>query len=439
MQIVIPQTIKWADTGEADRVATLKRPPPPEGNFQQAVANIISRVREDGDTALLEFGEKFDDVVLSQLEVTKQEWASAESQVTAEVLQAMDEAISRIYVFHAAGKPLPVSMETSPGLRCEARYLPISPVGLYVPGGTAPLLSTVIMLAIPAQIAGADQVVLCTPPDKNGQVAPAILAAASRCGIRRVFKVGGAQAIAAMGLGTETIPACAKLFGPGNAWVTEAKQQISALPGGAARDMPAGPSEVMVIADKHADVKAVCWDLLSQAEHGVDSQAIVISDNPDFLQELGQQLPALAESLPRADILQQSLRYLRRILVESIDVAVEISNRYAPEHLILNCNDANQEADKITAAGSVFIGPWTPESLGDYCSGTNHVLPTYGYARAYSALSVSDFMRRMTMQRASHFALRNTGPVAMTLARAEGLEAHAMAVEYRLSSRKAVQ
>jgi histidinol dehydrogenase len=295
------------------------------------------------------------------------------------------------------------------------------------------------MLAIPAQIAGADQVVLCTPPDASGQVAPAILAAASRCGIRRVFKVGGAQAIAAMGLGTETIPACAKLFGPGNAWVTEAKQQISALPGGAARDMPAGPSEVMVIADKHADVTAVCWDLLSQAEHGVDSQAIVISDSPDFLQELGQQLPALAKSLPRADILQQSLRYLRRILVESIEVALEISNRYAPEHLILNCNDANQEADKITAAGSVFIGPWTPESLGDYCSGTNHVLPTYGYARAYSGLSVSDFMRRMTMQRASQFALRNTGPVAMTLARAEGLEAHAMAVEYRLNSRKAVQ
>ena len=439
MQIVIPQTIKWADTVEADRVATLNRPPPPEGNFQQAVANIISRVRADGDSALLEFGEKFDDVVLSQLEVTKQEWAAAESQVSTEVLQAMDEAISRIYVFHAAGKPSPVSMETSPGLRCEARYLPISPVGLYVPGGTAPLISTVIMLAIPAQIAGADQVVLCTPPDKSGQVAPAILAAASRCGIRRVFKVGGAQAIAAMGLGTETIPACAKLFGPGNAWVTEAKQQISALPGGAARDMPAGPSEVLVIADKDADVKAVCWDLLSQAEHGVDSQAIVISNNADFLQELGQQLPALAESLPRADILQQSLRYLRRILVESIDLALEISNRYAPEHLILNCNDANQKADKITAAGSVFIGPWTPESLGDYCSGTNHVLPTYGYARAYSGLSVSDFMRRMTLQRASHYALRNTGPVAMTLARAEGLEAHAMAVEYRLDSRKVVQ
>jgi histidinol dehydrogenase len=292
------------------------------------------------------------------------------------------------------------------------------------------------MLGIPAQIAACDEVLLCTPPDRNGQIAPAILAAASRCGIKRVFKVGGAQAIAAMGLGTESIPACVKLFGPGNAWVTEAKQQIASLPGGAARDMPAGPSEVLVIADQDADVTAVCWDLLSQAEHGPDSQAIVISDNTEFLEELGQQLPALAAALPRADILQQSLRYLRRIRVDSVDEAVAISNRYAPEHLILNCNDATQAAEKVTVAGSVFIGPWTPESLGDYCSGTNHVLPTYGYARAYSGLSVSDFLRRMTMQRASNFALRNTGSTAVTLARAEGLEAHAMAVEYRLNSRK---
>ena len=439
MDIVIPQIINWAGTNEADRSATLRRPPPPEGDFQQAVGAIIKRVRKEGDTALLEFCKTYDDVVLEQLEVSAEEWSQAESQVDAEVLRAMDEAISRIYIFHAAGKPAPISMETAPGLRCEARYLPISPVGLYVPGGTAPLISTVIMLAIPAQIAACEQVILCTPPDKNGQVAPAILAAASRCGIKRVFKVGGAQAIAAMGLGTESIPACAKLFGPGNAWVTEAKQQIAALPGGAARDMPAGPSEVLVIADDEADVTAVCWDLLSQAEHGPDSQAIVISESSGFLEEIGRQLTVLAEGLPRAGILQQSLRYLRRICVGSIDEAINISNRYAPEHLILNCNDGNRAADQVTAAGSVFIGPWTPESLGDYCSGTNHVLPTYGYARAYSGLSVSDFMRRMTLQRASNFALRKTGPTAITLARAEGLEAHAMAVEYRLNSRKGPQ
>ena len=432
--VTVPEMIDWSRTSETERETALRRPPIPAGDFQRAVADIISRVSEDGDEALRELGEKYDGVLLGDLEVSANEWAEAGSLVDPVVLQAMDEAISRIYAFHIAGKPAPVSMETAPGLRCEARYLPISPVGLYVPGGSAPLISTVIMLAVPAQIAGCEQAVLCTPPDQQGQVSPAILAAAARCGIKRVFKVGGAQAIAAMGLGTESIPACAKLFGPGNAWVTEAKQQIAALPGGAARDMPAGPSEVLVIADKDADVTAVCWDLLSQAEHGPDSQAIVISDSQDFLNEVRRELPVMAAALPRAAILEKSLRYLRSILVNSIAEAVEISNRYAPEHLILNCDDADQAADRVSVAGSVFIGPWTPESLGDYCSGTNHVLPTYGYARAYSGLSVSDFLRRMTMQRASNFGLRNAGPAAVTLARAEGLDAHAMAVEYRLNN-----
>ena len=432
--VTVPEMIDWSRTNEVERETALRRPPIPAGDFQQTVADIISRVREDGDEALRELGEKYDGVLLGDLEVNANEWAEAESLVDPVVLQAMDEAISRIYAFHVAGKPVPVSMETAPGLRCEARYMPISPVGLYVPGGSAPLISTVIMLAVPAEIAGSEQVVLCTPPDQQGQVSPAILAAAARCGIKRVFKVGGAQAIAAMGLGTESIPACAKLFGPGNAWVTEAKQQIAALPGGAARDMPAGPSEVLVIADKDADVTAVCWDLLSQAEHGPDSQAIVISDSQDFLNEVRRKLPVMAVALPRAAILEKSLRYLRSILVNSIVEAVEISNRYAPEHLILNCDDADQAADRVSAAGSVFIGPWTPESLGDYCSGTNHVLPTYGYARAYSGLSVNDFLRRMTLQRASNFGLRNAGPAAVTLARAEGLDAHAMAVEYRLNN-----
>jgi histidinol dehydrogenase len=225
------------------------------------------------------------------------------------------------------------------------------------------------------------------------------------------------------------------LFGPGNAWVTEAKQQISVLPGGAAREMPAGPSEVLVIADSGADARAVCWDLLSQAEHGMDSQAIVISDSAELLGEIADLLPDMAAGLPRSAILAESLKYLRRVLVKSIVEAVEISNRYAPEHLILNCSDAGQVADLVTAAGSVFIGPWTPESLGDYCSGTNHVLPTYGYARAYSGLSVNDFLRRMTLQRASLFGLRSVGPCAATLARAEGLDAHRMAVEYRLNAK----
>lgn len=435
MQIRIPELINWSALNQMLRDTALERPPLPCGDFEKSVKDIIDHVRDNGDQALREFSEKYDGVKVEQAEVSADEWAEAESQVDPKVLQAMDEAISRIKAFHVAGKPAPVSMETAPGLRCEARYLPISPVGLYVPGGSAPLISTVIMLAVPAQIAGCEQVVLCTPPDKQGKVSPAILAAASRCGIKRVLKVGGAQAIAAMGLGTETIPRCAKLFGPGNAWVTEAKQQISSIPGGAARDMPAGPSEVLVIADRDADATAVCWDLLSQAEHGPDSQAIVISDSSETLESVGRLLPGLAQGLPRMAILAESLQYLRRILVGSIEEAVEISNLYAPEHLILNCASADKMADTVKAAGSVFIGPWTPESLGDYCSGTNHVLPTYGYARAYSGLSVSDFLRRMTLQRASNFGLRTAGPCASTLAKAEGLDAHSMAVEYRLNSK----
>lgn len=433
MNIRIPDLIRWSASTEAVRDATLQRPPPPAGNLQQRVSEIISSVKEGGDDALRKLGEKYDGVKIDQLEVSNEEWAVADSLVEPAVLKAMDEAISRIDAFHLAGKPVAVSMETTPGLRCEARYLPISPVGLYVPGGTAPLISTVIMLAVPARIAACDQIVLCTPADAKGQVAAAILAAASRCGVKRVFKAGGAQAIAAMGLGTESIPACAKLFGPGNAWVTEAKQQIAAMPGGAARDLPAGPSEVLVIADQTADATSVCWDLLSQAEHGPDSQAIVISDNRELLDDVGRLIPQMAKKLPRAAILSESLKYLRRILVESTAQALEISNRYAPEHLMLSCSGADQVAARVTAAGSVFIGQWTPESLGDYCSGTNHVLPTYGYARAYSGLSVSDFMRRMTLQRASQFGLRTAGPCASVLAQAEGLEAHRMAVEYRLA------
>lgn len=431
---MLSELVDWSQLNDTERENVLQRPPIPAGDFQQDVAAIISRVSEGGDEALRELGEKYDGVVPGSLEVCADEWATADSLVDSDVLQAIDEAIARVEAFHIAGKPAPVSMETAPGLVCEARYLPISPVGLYVPGGSAPLISTVIMLAVPARIAACEQVVLCTPPDREGGVSPAILAAASRCGIKQVFKTGGAQAIAAMGLGTESIPACAKLFGPGNAWVTEAKQQISAMPGGAARDMPAGPSEVLVIADKNADATAVCWDLLSQAEHGPDSQAIVISDSQDLLNSVYRLLPAMAGELPRAAILEDSMQHLRRILVNSLTEAVEISNIYAPEHLILNCTDAEQLADRVKAAGSVFIGPWTPESLGDYCSGTNHVLPTYGYARAYSGLSVNDFLRRMTLQRASQAGLRIAGPAAVTLARAEGLDAHAMAVEYRLDN-----
>jgi histidinol dehydrogenase len=433
MNIRLPEIIYWQDADSARREVAIQRPPLPDMDITSAVGAIIARVAREGDKALRQLARKYDGVELDALEVSALEWAAAESAVDTEVLQAMDEAITRIDVFHRAGMPEPLSVDTAPGLRCEARFLPISPAGLYVPGGSAPLISTVLMLAVPARIAGCEEVVLCTPPDGEGNVPPAILAAAARCGVKRVFKAGGAQAIAAMGLGTESIPACAKLYGPGNSWVTEAKQQISVMPGGAARDMPAGPSEVLVIADADADPVAVCWDLLSQAEHGPDSQSIVIGDSGEMLERVGRLLAEMAADLPRAEILAQSLQYLRRIRVDSVAQAVEISNRYAPEHLILNCNDPEKLVDNITAAGSVFIGPYTPESLGDYCSGTNHVLPTYGYARAYGGLSVLDFLRRMTLQRASQSGLRGVGPCAATLARAEGLDAHRMAVEYRLN------
>lgn len=431
--IAIPAVIDWKSLDQKAQRDVLQRPPLPSGDVHSVVAEIIEQVGQRGDAALFEYTQKFDRLELAELEVTEEEWLSAESQVADTVVTAIDDAIARIDAFHTAGKPVSLSLETAVGMHCEARYLPITPVGLYVPGGTAPLISTVMMLAIPARIAGCKDVVMCTPADTNGKVAPAILLTASRCGVQRVFKVGGAQAIAAMGLGTESIPACAKLFGPGNAWVTEAKQQISARPGGAARDMPAGPSEVLVIADESADATAICWDLLSQAEHGPDSQVIAISDSTELLQNIRRLLPELAESQPRLNILQKSLQHVRLIQADSTEIAVEISNQYAPEHLIINCKDADRVAVKVTTAGSVFIGPWTPESLGDYCSGTNHVLPTYGYARAYSGLSVIDFMRRMTLQRASNFGLRTVGPCAATLAREEGLEAHAMAVDYRLS------
>lgn len=426
--------LTWNTLNSAGQRAALQRPEIDSSSIVHDVASIIAQVREKGDSAIRSFSLQFDGVELDELLISQEVANSAAAQVEADLLEAMDAAASRIAAFHAAGMPSPTRLETASGLVCESRYLPISPVGLYVPGGSAPLLSTVMMLAIPAVLAGCRKIILCTPPSANGSVSPIILAAARRCGIGEIFAIGGAQAIAAMAFGTETVPRCAKLFGPGNRWVTEAKRQVSSTPEGAAQDMPAGPSEVMVIADASADPVALCWDLLSQAEHGPDSQAILISDCEKTLQAVAANLPVLAASLPRSEILSTSLQSLRLIKVLNLDEALEISNRYAPEHLILNCRHPGQKAEFITTAGSVFLGPWTPESLGDYCSGTNHVLPTYGYARAYSGLSVTDFMRRMTLQAATKQGLQIAGPVAARLAAAEGLDAHRMAVEYRLAS-----
>ncbi len=426
------RVLAWRELTDEQQAAVLRRPAVDASGLADAVAEILGQVRRGGDRALLELTERFDGVRLAGLQVGRADLASSESRVNPELLQAMDRAAGRIRTFHEAAMPAPVSLETAGGLRCATTYRPIDPVGLYVPGGSAPLISTVLMLAIPASLAGCEEIVLCTPPGADGKVAPEIMAAASRCGVTRVFSVGGAQAIAAMAFGTETVPACAKLFGPGNAWVTEAKRQVANLPGGAAQDLPAGPSEVLVIADGDADAEATAWDLLSQAEHGPDSQSLLLSDSLQLLDKVANMIAGMAAGLPRAGILDKSLQNLRLVLVRSMPEAIEVSNRYAPEHLILNCRQADALVDEVTAAGSVFLGPWTPESLGDYCSGTNHVLPTYGYARAYSGLSAADFLRRMTVQKAAPEGLAAAGPDAIALAAAEGLDAHRMAVEHRL-------
>lgn len=430
------KTLSWSQLSRGEKLSVLKRPEIQNDGVEKRVAKIISRVRRDGDEALCTYTKKYDGVEIETPVVSPEAIENAADRCKPELMQAIDAAIERIEKFHRAGLPADIRLETAPGLVCEARYVPISPVGLYVPGGSAPLISTVLMLAIPARLAGSERVVLCTPPSENGTVDPAVLAAAHRCSIREVFMTGGAQAIAAMAHGTRSIPKCLKLYGPGNAWVTEAKRQVASTPSGAAQDLPAGPSEVLVIADKSADAESVCWDLLSQAEHGPDSQAILLSDCKKLLKKVRKKIPLMAVKLPRAKILNQSMESMRLIRVENLDKALEISNRYAPEHLILNCADAESLADRVTSAGSVFVGPWTPESLGDYCSGTNHVLPTYGYARAYGGLSVTDFMRRMTLQSAQPEGLRIAGPDAAQLATAEGLDAHRMAVEYRLGRMK---
>jgi len=428
------EVLAWEALSAMERRAVLQRPTRDSSGLEQSVADIVSRVRQDGDAAVREYTERFDDIRLDVLQVAEEDLARAASRVEPELLAAIDRAAGRIRAFHEAGMPRAVSLETADGLLCETVYRPIDPVGLYVPGGSAPLISTVLMLAVPACLAGCRNIVLCTPPGKAGEIAPEILAAARRCGVTKVYRAGGAQAIAALAFGTASIPACAKIFGPGNAWVTEAKRQVANLPGGAAQDLPAGPSEVLVIADGEADAEAVAWDLLSQAEHGPDSQALLLSESLGLLEAVAGRIGAMAAALPRAPILEESLRNLRLIRVESLAQAVDISNRYAPEHLILNCRGAERLVDDVVAAGSVFLGPWTPESLGDYCSGTNHVLPTFGYARAYSGLAVADFLRRMTVQNAAPEGLAAAGPDAVRLATAEGLDAHRRAVEYRLES-----
>jgi len=422
----------WAALDESARTRALTRPVQVvAGQTRAAVAGLIEQVRAGGDAALRELTERFDKVALDCLEVSEAEYLVAEDAVEPALRQAMREAAQRIEAYHRAGMSQGYTVETAPGVVCERVVRPIVRVGLYVPAGSAPLPSTALMLGVPARLAGCREVVLCTPPRADGSVDPSVLVAARLTGVHRVFKLGGAQAIAAMALGTDSVPKCDKLFGPGNSFVTEAKQQI-AQAGTAAIDMPAGPSEVLVIADAGADAAFVAADLLSQAEHGPDSQVLLLSDDAGLIAAVQAQLAAQLARLPRAAIASQALAQSRLILVESLSDAFAISNRYAPEHLILALRQPRQWLAHVEAAGSVFLGDYTPEALGDYCSGTNHVLPTSGAARAYSGVSVASFQNFVSVQSATPAGIAAIGDCALRLARAEGLDAHANAVVLRM-------
>jgi histidinol dehydrogenase len=426
--------VDWSALDAAARRALLRRPAQASrADRAAAVARIIEQVRADGDHTLRALTRRFDGCEVAALELGRDEFEAADRQLQAPLRQALADAAARIEAFHRPGAATAYAVETAPGVRCERIVRPIDRVGLYVPAGTAPLPSTVLMLGIPARLAGCPEVLLCTPPRGDGSVDPVVLAAAALCGIRRVFRLGGAQAIAAMAYGSESVPKCDKVFGPGNAWVTEAKLQVSTDPEGAAIDLPAGPSEVMVIADDGADAEFVAADLLSQAEHGADSQAILLTDSDRLAAAVVDELQAQLATLSRGDTLRAALAHLRIVRVADLAEAVAVSNAHAPEHLILATAAPRTLLEGVRAAGSVFLGRWAPEALGDYCSGTNHVLPTYGAARACSGVSVASFQRLITVQQVDAGGLAAVGPCALALARAEGLDAHAQAVGRRLA------
>ncbi|SDR98176.1 histidinol dehydrogenase [Opitutus sp. GAS368] len=423
----------WKKLSASRQTAALRRPAQSaQPAVAAAVRTIVAAVRRDGDAALRRLTEKFDRVTLRSLRVSAAEFATAEKSLTRADLAALRTAYRNIRAFHAAQQPRALRIETQPGIVCEKTVRPVGRVGLYVPGGSAPLPSTALMLGVPSQLAGNPVRVLCTPPDKNGRINPWILCAARFCGITEVYKVGGAQAIAALAYGTASIPKCDKLFGPGNAFVTEAKQQVARDAAGAAIDLPAGPSEVLVIADHRANPAFVAADLLSQAEHGPDSQVVLVAFSEKFAARVQAALARQLSTLPRAAIARRALARSRIFVAANRAEAVVIANAYAPEHLILQVADPRALLASVTTAGSVFLGDLTPESLGDYASGTNHVLPTYGWARACSGLGLADFQRTMTVQTASQAGLQRLGPVVERLALAEGLAAHQRAVRVRL-------
>ena len=427
--------LDWKFLSQEQRREALLRPAQRDSASVMATAQgIIERVRREGDAALHALTQQLDGVPPQALQVSPQEFSTADSQLSIEQHAAIERAIFTVHCFHEAQVAQPLRVETAPGVLCERISVPIRAVGLYVPAGSAPLPSTAIMLAVPAAIAGCPVRILCTPPLRGGSADPAVLVAAQKAGITQVFKVGGAQAIGAMAYGTDTITKCDKIFGPGNAWVTAAKMLVAQHADGAAADLPAGVSEVMVIADASARADFVAADLLAQAEHSPEAQAILLTPETALAEAVMRELQRQSAPLSRSQILSASMNSMRLIVVDTLQTAFDIANEYAPEHLLLQITNPRSWLPRIVAAGAVFLGNWSPESLGDYCSGPNHTLPTYGYARSHSGLSLEDFQKRISIQELTPAGLRELGPTAQVLADLEGLDAHAAAVTIRLAA-----
>ena len=408
-----------------------ERPAFEQDSLNNLVSDILMDVKSNKDSALKKYSEKFDKVVLDSIEVTQSEIDFANNQINQDLKDAINLAKQNIEVFHASQKEEKKIIETTKGVKCWRQSVGIDKVGLYIPGGSAPLFSTILMLGIPAKLAGCKEIILCTPPNKEGEINPAILYTANLVGITKIYKVGGAQAVAAMAYGTETIPQVYKIFGPGNQFVTKAKELIQQE--GVAIDMPAGPSEVLVIADKTSNPEFIAADLLSQAEHGADSQVILLSDDEEIINKTNSELEKQLKQLPRQEIATEALKISRSILLNSVDECVEFSNLYAPEHLIFATDTASDHINKITNAGSVFLGKYSCESAGDYASGTNHTLPTNGYAKSYSGVSLDSFVKKITFQNLNEEGIKTIGPAIELMAEAEELFAHKNAVTLRLN------
>lgn len=417
---------------KAEWQSLLERPHRDASELRETVKTVLDKIQQEGDAAVKEFELKFDKVALADLAVTDAEMAEAETLVPQELMDALVLAHSNIEKFHASQKFEGEKIETAPGVVCWQKSVAIEKVGLYIPGGTAPLFSTVLMLATPAKIAGCKEIVLCTPPNREGKVNPAILMAAKVAGVSKIFKAGGVQAIGAMAYGTESVPKVSKIFGPGNQFVMAAKQQVSLHE--VAIDMPAGPSEVAVVADDSANPAFVAADLLSQAEHGIDSQVIMITTSEAMAEKVNAEVDRQLALLPRKEIAEKSLQYSKLIIVKDVEESIEITNEYAPEHLILAVDDYMSFADRVVNAGSVFLGNYSCESAGDYASGTNHTLPTSGYAKAYSGVNLDSFCRKITFQELSAEGIRSIGRAVELMAAAEQLDAHKNAMTVRLES-----